>query len=144
MKKFLTAILSFIALSATASTALAGSFPKGSPEFHTDYKTAEKAAKAEGKPMLVVFSATWCGPCQANKKGVYPSTSVKPFHDDFVWVYLDVDQKKNGPLAQKFGVNGIPHIEFVKAGGKTIDQAVGGTSPRSFAKKLKSVLKKAS
>ncbi len=140
MKKVLSTILALLAISATAFGA---GFPKGSPKFHTDYNAAMKMAQEKKKPLLVVFSATWCPPCQANKRDVYPSSAVKPFHDDFVWVYLDTDVKKNVAIAQKFAVSGIPHIQFVNSNGKSIDQSVGGTSPKSFAKKLGKVLKKA-
>jgi thioredoxin-like negative regulator of GroEL len=96
-----------------------------------------------GKPLVVVFSAPWCPPCQANKKTVYPNDQVKPYHDKFVWVYLDTDVKKNAAAAKQFSVSGIPHIEFVSKDGTSIDKKIGGTNPRSFAKTLKKVLRKA-
>ncbi len=133
-----------MALTALTAVAFGGSFPEGSPKFQTDYNAAMKMAKAKKKPLLVVFSATWCPPCQANKSKVYPSKAVQPYHDDFVWVYLDTDVKKNAAVAQNFGVSGIPHIQFVSPSGKKIDKAVGGTTPKRFAKKLGGVLKKSS
>ncbi len=143
----MTKLANLLALAATggllATTASAKDFPEGSPEFETDYKKATAASKGSGKPMLVVFSASWCPPCQANKKKVYPSDPVKAYHDKFVWVYLDTDKKENQNVASEFGVRGIPHIQFVGADGKAIDKAVGGTSPDRFAAKLKSVLEKA-
>jgi thiol:disulfide interchange protein len=135
----LLAVAAFFAFGPSSSAA---GFPKGSPSFKTDYKSALKASKASGKPMLVVFSATWCAPCQANKKKVYPSSSVKAYHDKFIWVYLDTDKKENAKVVQMFKVSSIPHIEFVSAGGKSIDKAIGGTTPTKFAKKLGQVLKK--
>ncbi len=124
-------------------TSQAKDFPKGSPAFFTDYSKALAAAKKSGKPMLVVFSATWCPPCQANKKNVYPSANVKPYHDKFIWAYLDTDEKKNATVASKFKVSGIPHIEFLTKSGESLDKMMGGTSPTKFAKTLKGVLKKA-
>ncbi len=125
------------------SNSTAGEFPKGSPKFETKYKSALAEAKKTGKPMLVVFSATWCGPCQANKKNVYPSEAVQPYHDKFVWAYLDVDEAANKKVAQEFGVNGIPHIQFLDKTGKPIDKVVGGSQPEAFAKKLEEVAAKA-
>lgn len=124
-------------------TSQAGEFPKGSPEFKTSYEAALKAAKETGKPVVVVFSASWCPPCQANKKNVYPSEAVKAYHDKFVWAYLDADDKANGPAMQQFGVNGIPHIEILGKDAKSIGQAVGGTTGEAFAKVLAAALKKA-
>ena len=129
--------------STSGSYAADHDFPKGSPKFETKYKSALAEAKKTGKPVLLVFSATWCGPCQANKKNVYPSDAVKPYHDKFVWAYLDADEKANKKPMEEFGVSGIPHIQFLDKDGKSIDKVVGGSNPDAFAKKLEDVLAKA-
>lgn len=122
---------------------LASDFPDGSPKFGTDYKAALETAKKEHKPVVVVFSAAWCGPCQSMKKNVYPSKEVTPLHDKFVWAYLDVDQDANAAAATKYGVQGIPHIQFLSAEGKDLGTQIGGTSPGDFAGTLEKVLAKA-
>ena len=125
------------------SRAAGHDFPAGSPKFETKYKAALAEGKKSGKPVLLVFSASWCGPCQANKKNVYPSDAVKPYHDKFVWAYLDADEAGNKKPMAEYKVNGIPHIQFLDKDGKVIDQQVGGTTPEDFAKKLEAVLAKA-
>lgn len=135
-----------IALLATALLlpAFAGEFPEGSPKFNTDFNKALEQAKTENKPVVVVFSAGWCPPCQSMKKSVYPSKEVAKLHDKFVWAYLDVDEKPNEAPAQKYGVTGIPHIQFLGADGKKdLGNQIGGTSPADFAATLEKVLKKA-
>ncbi len=139
MKKFMFV---FTAL-AVATTLLAGDFPKGSPKFVESHRKAMSTAQKEGKPVVLVFTASWCPPCQVMKKSVYPSDAVKQYHDKFVWAYLDVDDKDNKTTAGQYGVNGIPHIEFVDAEGKSLVQKqVGSTSPENFAKKLADALAK--
>lgn len=128
---------------AACSIAFGGQFPKGSPTFETSLDSALTRAKAEGKPVVAVFSAAWCGPCQMMKQEVYPSSEVKKYHDKFVWAYLDTDIEANNKDAEKFGVSGIPHIEFLNKSGKPVGQQVGSSSPDDFAKTLKGVLKKA-
>jgi thiol:disulfide interchange protein len=118
-------------------------FPEGSPKFETKYKAALDEAKKTGKPIVAVFSASWCPPCQANKKNVYPAAAVKPYHDKFVWVYLDADEDANKKVMEEFGVSSIPHIQFLSKDGKSIDKQIGGTSPAAFAKVLQGVLAKA-
>jgi thioredoxin-like negative regulator of GroEL len=132
-----------LALVVACSAALAGDFPKGSPKFEDSLRSALNDAKKNGKPIVAVFSATWCPPCQAMKKDVYPSDAVKAYHDMFNWAYLDTDNNRNSRDGEKFGVSGIPHIQFLDAAGKPIDKQVGGNSPEAFAKKLEDVLKKA-
>ncbi|MBL9130021.1 MAG: thioredoxin family protein [Verrucomicrobiaceae bacterium] len=138
MKKLITLLLAIVTV-----TALAADFPKGSPAFKHSATSALNAAKKEGKPVILVFSAAWCPPCQAMKKDVYPSAAVKEYHDKFVWAYLDTDDQSNRRAADKAGVSGIPHIQFLDSSGKEIHKQVGGTSPESFAKTLKDVLAKA-
>lgn len=122
---------------------VAGEFPKGSPKFESRYKSALAEAKKTGKPVIVVFSASWCGPCQKMKKDVYPSDAVKPYQDKFVWAYLDVDDRVNAKAGEQYGVNGIPHIEVVNAEGKSLGQQVGSTGPDAFTAFLDKALKAA-
>jgi thioredoxin-related protein len=122
--------------------AQAGDFPKGSPEFQALYQSALEQGKKAGKPVILIFSASWCPPCQQMKKSVYPSDTIKPFHDKFVWAYLDADEAANQKPQQKYGVSGIPHIEIVDGEGTSLGQLVGGTTPASFAKTLEGVLAK--
>ena len=118
----------------------AADFPEGSPKFLTSYAAASAEAKKTGKPMVVVLSATWCAPCQVNKKKVYPSEEVKPFHDKFVWAYLDADKDENQKLLKEYGANGIPYIRFVSKDGKSLGSVEGQTKPADFAKKLAAAL----
>ena len=138
MKKLIILLAAAIMLPAFASD-----FPSGSPKFGTNYETALATAKKEGKPIILVFSATWCPPCQSMKKAVYPSAEVKPLHDKFVWAYLDVDDTENAKAATKYGVEGIPHVQFLSSEGKNIDKVVGGLPPAEFAATLSKVLKEA-
>jgi thiol:disulfide interchange protein len=132
-----------IGMLTACSVAFAADFPQGSPAFEHKLSAALAKAKSENKPVVAVFSAVWCGPCQAMKKSVYPSDAVKPYHDKFVWVYIDTDEKSNAADAEKYGVSGIPHIQFLDKGGKALDQQVGSSSPKAFADTLEGVLKKA-
>ncbi len=121
----------------------AADFPAGSPKFATSAAAVTKAAQENGKPTIMVFSASWCGPCQEMKKEVYPSAEVKPFHDQFNWAYLDIDVEANSKLFESHKLESVPHLLFLNATGKTIDQQEGGSSPKDFAKTLAKVLKKA-
>ncbi len=137
-------LIAFIAVAfIAASTSFAGNHPKGSPKFKTSLSAALTEAKKDNKPVIAIFSAVWCGPCQKMKNDVYPSEAVKPFHDKFVWAYLDVDVASNNAAKKKFGVSGIPHIEFLDSTGKSIGKQVGSNSPEAFAKTLEEMLKKA-
>lgn len=140
--KTLTKCLALAAVAMT-SLALAGEFPKGSPKFEDSLRDVLKDSKENGKPIVAVFSAVWCGPCQKMKKDVYPSEAVQAYHDKFNWAYIDTDNRRNAKDAEKFGVSGIPHIQFLDKDGNPIDKQVGSNSAEAFAKTLESVLQKA-
>lgn len=118
------------------------SLSAGELTFHKDFNSAKKAAAESGKPIVTVFSATWCPPCQQMKQSVYPSATVAPYHDKFVWAYLDADKKSNRALMTKYGVEGIPHITFVSPKGKRLGNTVGAMSATEFTKVLTSILNK--
>ena len=139
--KTLTKFFAVAAL-AVATFTLAADFPKGSPKFEHSLRSALNDAKKNGKPIVAVFSAVWCGPCQTMKKDVYPSAEVTAYHDKFNWAYLDTDDNSNKRDAEKFGVSGIPHIQFLDAEGNPVDKQIGSNSHAAFAKVLEGVLKK--
>lgn len=118
----------------------AGHTPAG---FLTSYTSALTRAKTEGKPVILVFSASWCPPCRMMRDKVYPSNEVAAFKDKFVWAYLDVDQPSNRTFGAKYAVQGIPHYEFLNSRGESVGNVVGGTDAGSFASILGSMLAKA-
>lgn len=134
--------LLILAAAIFATSLHAADFPEGSPKFATNAEVAMKAAQTNGKPIILVFSAAWCGPCQTMKKEVYPNAEVKPFHDKFNWAYLDIDVEANSKLSNTYHVEVIPNIVFLNAAGQKIDQQEGGGAPDVFAQTLAKVLKK--
>ena len=94
----------------------------------------EQVLRSE-QPVLVDFYADWCGPCQA----------LGPVVDQLAADYegrarigkLDVDAA--GEVAQRYGVQSIPTLLFVK-NGEVVDQVVGAMPGSKLAEKLDSML----
>jgi thioredoxin 1 len=75
-------------------------------------ETFQEEVLSDGKPVLVDFSAVWCGPCKMLDPIV--EQLAKEWADDVKVVKLDVD---NSPgIAMKYQVMGVPTLMLFVAG----------------------------
>ena len=87
------------------------------------------------KPVVVDFSAAWCGPCR----------QLAPIIEDLAKEYagrvkvgkLDIDQSQD--IASKFGIMSVPTVLFFKAGQK-VDTLVGLNSKSVYKAKIEGLV----
>ena len=79
-------------------------------------------------PVIVDFTATWCGPCRA----IAPSIDrLAAEYEDRAKVFkLDID--KNKDTAKRFGIRSIPAVLVFK-GGELVENMVGVAPYESFS-----------
>jgi thioredoxin 1 len=85
------------------------------------------------RPVLVVFFATWCGPCKMMAPVVHQLADE--FASKITVGELDVDQAQS--LAQRYQVMGVPTLAIFE-GGQIVDRMVGFPGPaavRDFVEK---------
>lgn len=86
-------------------------------------------------PVIVDFSATWCGPC----KKVAPI--IEKIGEDYAGkvnvVKCDVEDCPG--TAAKFGIMNIPTVLYFK-GGQVVDKNVGAAPEKVFTEKLEKLL----
>ena len=88
-----------------------------------------------GKPLVIDFWATWCGPC----KQIGPSIEeLATEYEDKVTV-AKCDIEENDDLVAKFGIRNVPTVLFIK-NGEVVDKQVGAAAKSVFQAKIDSLL----
>mmetsp|Transcript_10480 Transcript_10480/g.22204 ORF Transcript_10480/g.22204 Transcript_10480/m.22204 type:complete len:183 (-) Transcript_10480:242-790(-) len=76
-------------------------------------------ASAEGKLVIIDFSATWCGPCKMIAPLFKELSDANPNA-----VFLKVDVDENPDTAAKYSVSAMPTFIFIKKG-EVVDRLMG-------------------
>jgi thioredoxin 1 len=96
-------------------------------------KNFESEVLNSDKPVLVDFTATWCGPCKML------SPIVDQLADEFVGTYkvAKVDIDESSQTARKYGIRSVPTVMVFK-GGQKVAQHVGVTQRDKLVSMLQS------
>ena len=113
--------LLLVMMSAMAAAASATDLPT---QWLRDFDAAKEKAAKEDKPILAVFSTSWCGPCQHMVRNIYPQKEVVAALDKWVPVYIDGDKHRR--LVEAFEVPAYPSFVMLSAKGQQIYRHVGG------------------
>jgi thiol:disulfide interchange protein DsbD len=101
---------------------------------------ATSRARAQGRPMVVDFSAEWCLPCKEMELKVFSSPEVSAALQDFVLLKIDLtreDEDEALPrLKERYGVQTLPAVRIVSPGGKVVGSVNQLVEPPDFLRAL--------
>ena len=103
----------------------------GKISFVKDYNRGLDQAYETGKPVMLIFSAEWCGACKTMIREVFSDDEVAEASEQLVNIYIDVD-KVDRKLINDYQVKYVPSIFFLDYSGETIIRVAGKRAPRDF------------
>jgi len=131
MKRILTISALLTLLTITGSVAA----EKDGPINWRSYDEALNESTSSGKPILIHFTADWCGWCKRMKRDTYSHPEVaRLMNENFVPTMVDADD--NPRLKAEYGVEGLPTIWFLKSPGEGITYVPGYVDAPTFKQLL--------
>ena len=97
--------------------------------------TLEDTLKNATGPVLVDFSATWCGPCKALAPTI--DAVAKEYAGKLEVYKIDIDSAPSA--ANHFGISSVPTCIFFQ-GGKEVDRFLGNADLRSVKERVDRVI----
>lgn len=97
--------------------------PATQVEYVEGYESAARRAAAEGRPLLLVFGASWCRWSGELARGPLTDRHVVERSRDFVCVFVDADREPK--TCGSFGVDAFPTVIVVDADGHERFRATG-------------------
>ncbi len=117
--------------------------PTGSLRWEpTGIEKAESRALAAGQPMIVDFTAAWCGACKELDKHTFADPRVAAEAARFVAVKVDATHDDDPEVARvlaRFAVRGLPTVLLFDAKGKEVRRFTDFVGPDDFLAALRSV-----
>ncbi len=98
--------------------------PESKIPWRHDYVEALAEAKQSGKPVLLVFGATWCPPCKRMKRQVWPDDQVtQSVESSYIPMYIDIDDPEQSQVVARYQVRSIPTVIVADSTGSVIQKS---------------------
>jgi thiol:disulfide interchange protein DsbD len=115
--------------------------PKTPPQLSFDPYNAKAVAlaRAEDKPVVIDFSASWCIPCREMLHTTFRDPAVIRAASHFVRLRADLTEvdERNKRLTDMFDIRGVPTTVFIDKRGRILKREVGYVDAEQFLSDLR-------
>ncbi len=120
-------------------------FGQGIQFLEGSWNDALSKAQNSNKLIFVDVYTTWCGPCKAMAKDVFPDPQVsEKFNAQFVNFKIDAEKGEGIDLAKKYQVEAYPNFLFINGTGELVYRVVGYRPAENFLQEADLALKQMS
>lgn len=130
-------VAGMLALTAGLLSVLAGEAVASKVGWHTDLRQAAAESNRSHKPMLLKFTADWCGHCHRLQKSFDDERVAAQVESCFVPVLLDADAEPE--LARSLGIDGLPATLIISPDLKVLKRIDGYRTPQQLNRELGTV-----
>ncbi|NQV23084.1 MAG: thioredoxin family protein [Rhodopirellula sp.] len=108
----------------------------GPQQWLVDYSYARQEAKRLGLPLLIHFSATWCGPCKQMERDTLHSPALLSTLGSQV-LALKIDSDEDPGLTEAFRVKALPTDIIVAPDGKIVSRTTNYQNRDDYVANIK-------
>ncbi len=107
-------------------------------DFVQGYTVGYQQAQSAGKPMLVFFTARWCGFCHQMQSEAFADDRVVRLSERFVCILVDADDEPG--VCEEFQVQAFPTVQFLSPRGVPLNRVSGKTPGDALALQMQAAL----
>lgn len=97
-----------------------------------DWSEILERAGRHDSPILIDFTAEWCGPCKLLDAMVFNNGKVIEALQDAVPFQVDIDEPRYTALKEQFAIQRLPTLIWCDASGQEVDRFTGYRAAEAF------------
>ncbi len=102
----------------------------GKIQWITDLDKGLSMAREAGLPVMLFFTADWCGYCKKLIQSAFSDEAVARAASRIIPIFVDID--KYTEVQEIYKLRGIPTVIFLNSDGQTVETLVGGRDSATY------------
>lgn len=95
------------------------------------FEDALQKSKESGRPIVVIFGASWCQWCRKLESETLTESRVMNRLENYVYLKVDADTERK--LAEKFSISGLPAMVILDSDGHVLKRDQGFKDAKEFS-----------